>query len=231
MGWGMIQAAASQTKGLTLPELVTSRASSFGSLTIIVISAIVPYKITNSYHLFEPQLLPFDMVDRAVPFWPWTIWIYFTQYVIFIASWLMIKNDINRTRYFYSYLFILVASLLIFIFYPVTFPRVDYPLTDFDPSITVWIFEYFRTHIDTPANCLPSQHVSTCYMAAFALLPESRKWFWAFIAWATIVSISTMTTKQHYFIDVWVSVLLVLLSYYIFYHCTSYYSRESKRIW
>lgn len=224
----MINTAVNYGKGIVLPELVTSRASSIGYFALGVILTLVPYQITNRYHLYEPQLLPFDMVDRVMPFWPWTVWIYFTEYLIFVASWLLIKNHSNRTKYFYSYVFILAISVVTFIFYPVTFPRADYPLSDFAPGLTVTIFEYFRTHMDSPANCLPSLHVSTCYIAAFALLPESRKLFWTFFTWATAVAISTMTTKQHYFIDVWIAFILVVIAYYIFYHCSSYYNRESK---
>lgn len=219
----MANIAISQSRGLVLPDLVKSRATSIGYFVLGVVLTIVPYQITNRYHLFEPQLLPYDFVDRLMPFLPWTVWIYFTEYLIFVVSWLMIKNHVNRTKYFYSYVFILAISVLTFIFFPVTFPRANYPLSAFEPSFTTMVFEYFRTHMDSPANCLPSLHVSTCYIAAFALLPESRKWFWTFFVWASAVAVSTMTTKQHYFIDVWIAFLLVVFAYWIFYRNTRYY--------
>ncbi len=218
-------AATTQVGSFSLPELVTSRFKTFSYVALGVFLTLVPYQITNRYHLFEPQYLPFDFVDNLMPFAPWTVWIYFSEYLIFVVSWFAIKKNLDRTRYFYSYVFILFISVLVFIFYPVTFPRADYPLSNFDPSLTTYIFEYFRTHMDSPANCLPSLHVSTCYIAAFALRPQSKKMFYGFFVWATAVAISTMTTKQHYFVDVWTSFLLVILAYFIFYKKATYTNR------
>lgn len=207
---------------LSFPNLVHSRGSAIGFFLLGGVLTIVPYQLTNRFHLFEPRLLPFDWVDNIMPFWPWTVWIYFTEYLIFIVSWVMLQKHENRTKYFYAYIFVLATSVLTFIFYPVTFPRADFPLTGFDPGITTFAFHYFRTHLDSPANCLPSLHVSSCYLAAFSMLPESRRRFWFFFIWATAVAISTMTTKQHYFVDVWTAVILVTTSYLIFYKLVSY---------
>src|SRR6185436_14225959 len=97
--------------------------------------------------LRPPQLLQPSLIDRAIPFLPWTIALYLTT----IAR-----------------------------------PAVDSAAFD-----GLWLF-------DVPENCFPSLHVSLAIIAA-AYWPRAR---WIGIAWAIAIAVSTMTTKQHYFVDV-----------------------------
>jgi membrane-associated phospholipid phosphatase len=58
-------------------------------------------------------------------------------------------------------------------------------------------------------------HVSSCYLSSFVFLDEQRKKFPFFFAWATLVGVSTLTTKQHYIIDVVAGFALAVVSYWI----------------
>jgi membrane-associated phospholipid phosphatase len=71
--------------------------------------------------------------------------------------------------------------------------------------------------MDAPANCLPSLHVSSCFISSLCFWSESRKKAIALSLWSVVVSISTMTTKQHYFIDVWTAALLTAAAYWFFF--------------
>ena len=179
-------------------------------------------------HLVELNVLPMTLVDRALPFIPETIWIYFTEYLIFIVSWVALDDPMERTKYWYSYMGILMVSTVIFVLWPTTFPRESFPLDGFPGGISKSAFEYFRAQMDTPANCLPSLHVSSCFIASFVFWKVSKPKFWFFLVWAIAVAISTMTTKQHYFIDVWTAILLTVASYYYFYFCVSYSSARDR---
>lgn len=201
---------------MILPLLVRDRKTKIIYFFIGGAATILLYQFTNRIHFREPQLLPFDIVDRSMPFWTWTIWIYFTEYVIFLCAYFGLRQRENVTRYFYAYMSILIFSVIVFTIFPVTFPREDFGVVGNSYSDHALVF--LRTYMDSPANCLPSLHVSSCYISSLCFWPESRKKAMAYFAWSTVVAISTMTTKQHYFVDVWTAVVITFLAHWFFFH-------------
>jgi membrane-associated phospholipid phosphatase len=144
-----------------------------------------------------------------MPFLPWTVWVYFTEYIIFLCAYFGLKDNENVMRYFYTYMIVFVISIFCFIVFPVTFPRQMF--SDSGAEVSDHALYFLRIYMDNPKNCLPSLHVSTCFVSAFCFWRES-KWKTAFFTlWALAVAISTMTTKQHYFVDVWTAFLLSLV--------------------
>ena len=200
---------------MKLPHLVKDKKSLWGLFFLGGAATLIPYQIINRTHLFEPKLLPFDIVDHAMPFWSWTVWIYITEYLFFIVAYFGLKNRENVTRYFYSYMAILVVSLVVFVLYPVTFPRADYPVLG--DSLSDKALTFLRTYMDEPNNCLPSLHVSSCFISSLCFWPESRWKAIALSLWSCLVAVATMTTKQHYFIDVWTAALLTAAAFYFFF--------------
>lgn len=134
--------------------------------------------------LRPPQLLQPSPVDRAVPFLPGTIAVYLSQFVFLFLT-LRWQRD---ARVYVPMAIATLISCTIFIFYPTTIARPPVDNAAFDG---LWLF-------DVPENCFPSLHVSLALIAA-AYWPRAR---WIGIAWAIAIAVSTMTTKQHYFVDV-----------------------------
>jgi hypothetical protein len=201
---------------MTLPHLVKSRTSLWVLFFLGGAATLVPYQLLNRVHFFEPRLLLFDRIDSFMPFWTWTVWIYVTEYLFFLVAYFGLRNKENVTRYFYSYFAILVISFTVFFVFPVTFPRYAFPVVGDSFSDHALIF--LRTYMDEPANCLPSLHVSSCFISSFCFWPESR---WKAIAlsfWSAVVAASTMTAKQHYFIDVWTAFLLTISVFWFFFY-------------
>lgn len=176
------------------------------------------YLVTNRYHLFEPQLLPFSWIDEVAPFLPWTVWIYVSEYILFPAAYFTSKDSENLTRYAYAFIALQISSVFIFVFWPTTYPRELFPLIkeNTDP-FTYYLFSYIRA-ADTPASCAPSLHVSSCYLTSFIFIREQRKKFGFFFLWATLVGASTLTTKQHYIIDVIFGLVMAVSIYFLFFH-------------
>lgn len=201
---------------MTLPHLVRDRKSLWGLFFLGGAATLIPYQLLNRFHVFEPQLLLFDKIDEMMPLWSWTVWIYITEYAFFLIAYFGLQNRENVTRYFYSYITILLISFVVFFFYPVTFPRADFPVLG--NSFSDQALTFLRTYMDAPANCLPSLHVSSCFISSFCFWPESRKKAIALSLWSGVVSVSTMTTKQHYFIDVWIALLLTAAVFWIFFY-------------
>jgi membrane-associated phospholipid phosphatase len=177
--------------------------------------AAVLYLGSHHVNLFETRQLPLWWIDRNTPFLPWTLWIYVSEYYLFLIVYLLVRNLENVAKYVYSFMAVQTISIVIFIVFPIAYPRENFPLpADLDPA-TRFVFENLR-FMDSPRNCLPSLHVSSCYLSAFMFLNEQRRKFLFFFAWATLVAISTLTTKQHYLIDVITGFSLAVVAFLVF---------------
>jgi membrane-associated phospholipid phosphatase len=149
----------------------------------------VLYLGSNRVHLREPQVLHASAVDRAIPFLPWTIAVYLSQFLIlFFALWL--QTDSRRlTRAFAAIAVATIVSCAVFVVWPTTVARPPVRSAAFD---ALWLF-------DVPTNCFPSLHTALAAIAAW-FWPRRGRWLAA--AWAIAIVVSTLTTKQHVAIDV-----------------------------
>lgn len=188
---------------------------------IWTVSAAVLYLSTNHFHLFEPQMLPMSPIDKIVPFIPHTVWIYNTEYLLFFSVYGICKDLVNLNKYLYSFLALQIVSALIFLLWPTTFPRENFPLPETLDHATYTIFSMLR-QTDSPASCAPSLHVSSVYLSSFVFLDEKRELFWPYFFWATAIGISTLTTKQHYMIDVITGLMMAMACYWVFHRWVGY---------
>ncbi len=96
-----------------------------------------------------------------------------------------------------------ILHLVIFVLYPTTYPRpagdTSYPL-----------FEFLK-FFDSPTNCFPSLHVAIPIFLALAIWRGGKKIGILFLFWAILLALSTLTTKQHYLLDVFGGILTALL--------------------
>jgi membrane-associated phospholipid phosphatase len=181
----------------------------------------VMYLTSNHVHLFEPQYLPMSRLDHAIPFIPQTIWIYTSDLVLFFAAYILCTRIETANKYLWAFFALQTVSVAIFWLWPTTYPREFFPLPADLDAASHYIFSHLRL-TDSPANCLPSLHVSSCYLAAYAQKGESPKRFWIFFVWATLVSISTLTTKQHYIADVIFGFIFGYGAYWVFFTKADY---------
>lgn len=211
----------------TLPIFLTwgNRWIVGGIWTVI---AVFLYLSTNHYPIFTPRLLPMTSLDEAIPFIPQTIFIYLSEYPLFISVYLLAKELRNLNKYLYSFLFLQVVSVTIFLLFPTTYPRDLFPLPDTLDRFSHYAFSSLR-ETDTPNSCLPSLHVSSCYLSAFVFLDEQKKKFWTFFIWATLVGVSTLTTKQHYIIDVIAGLGMAMIAYWLFHKRVNYVAWEEYK--
>lgn len=191
---------------------------------------MIAYLVPNHFHLFQPQLLDMTEFDRAVPFMPWTIFIYMSEYVFFVIAYFLIRADLNRNKYVWSFLGLSFLAMPVFVFYPTTYPRADFPIPADTAWPAYWLFTLFRV-IDDPSNTFPSMHVCCCFMTALAFREkqESRKLYVTFMIWAILIAVSTLTTKQHYLIDVIAGTILAYIAYWFFFYKVKYVPAEVFR--
>jgi membrane-associated phospholipid phosphatase len=190
--------------------------------------AVALYLSSNHFHFSTPQLLPLYWIDTVVPFLPYTVWIYISEYIFFVVVYITCKDMVNLNKYFYSFLVLQVTSVMIFWIWPTTYPRELFPLTNDLDAVTYFAFNTLRK-TDTPANCCPSLHVSSVYLSTFLFLDDQRKKFPFFFIWGTAIALSTLTTKQHYLIDVVLGFLMAVSTYWIFHKYISYRAAYSNK--
>ena len=209
---------------MSLPLFINSQ-NKYRMGLLLWVLAILLYMPANHFHIFPPQFLPMTWIDQTVPFLPYTVWIYVSEYLFFVVVYLVCKDLSNLSKYFYSFLTLQSLSVLIFWLWPTTYPRELYPLPGDLEAVTHYLFSNLRI-TDTPANCCPSLHVSSVYLSSFIFLDDQREKFPFFFIWGTAIALSTLTTKQHYIVDVIVGLALALLIYGVFHRIVRYHPKR-----
>jgi len=212
------QRGSGQTKSafLVLPGLRTmgwKYAAGFG--TAVLASPL--YMLPNQMTAASATLLPLTSLDLAVPYWPWTGWIYGAVYLFLVVAFVGMRDLIVATRFLYACLFTQVIAAMCFVAFPTRYPRELYPLpTDTTPDAAAMV-GFFHA-LDAPLNCFPSLHVSTCVLCLAAFqIPPMRRWRWCADIASALLIVSTLTFKQHYLVDVFGGAVLGLAMYAIFF--------------
>ena len=168
----------------------------------IVILILVPYEIVNHLPLHR-YTIPFIFGEKRIPFLPWTFIIYisyFVQAVIIIR--LIPVKFLPRVTLFA--LCMVMIGIIIFILFPIEYPRNLY----FSANNNITLFR----KIDGSGNCFPSLHVSMALFLAtcYGLIQKSFIRKFLMWTWTIAVIISVLTTKQHYLIDIFGGIVLVI---------------------
>lgn len=155
------------------------------------------YVALNRFHLTPPRLLPLTFVDRALPFWPWTSGPYLVLLFSDIAlPLLLIERPLFR-RVVTAMLLSMAINVVVWALMPTVYPRPS------APAATVPGAGLYNAlmGLDTPANCFPSAHISLPTVTCWGLarqFPRAAKAVWLCFA---VLSVSILTTKQHYAVD------------------------------
>lgn len=207
-----------------LPIFINQRNRSLWALGAICYSTAI-YQIANALPFAQPFELPVLWFDRNFPFIPEFFWTYITEYAMFLMAILYFRRGHEMGRYFYAFLFHQTLAVLIFLLWPTTFPRHLWPTPD---TVSGQALAWFRDNMDPPNNCLPSLHVASSYLTAFALGHFFRRsLFW--ISWASVIAVSTLFTKQHSILDVGAGLILGIGTYWFFYRNVKYYRPAARR--
>jgi membrane-associated phospholipid phosphatase len=142
---------------------------------------------------------------------PWTAVIYILGGVIF-ASVPFLYYPSWRGITFVMACFA-TGSMMAFAIYwawPVSMVRPEFAGGTLGERMMLWVFS-----VDRPANCFPSLHVIFAVLGAYLIdragVGRGAKWFWW--AFAAAVCVTTVTSGQHYFIDVPGGVAVAIAAY------------------
>jgi len=165
----------------------------FGAYVYVV----VLYVVTNQLTFSKAHLLPLTWVDVKTPFLPWTAWVYITVYFVPLTVGFMVDREADLKAILFSFMGTVTICSSVFIFFPSKYPRP--PM--FDPTFSSFALYLVRL-VDTPANCLPYQHVALGFISAFFVQRYNKFWGNWCLLLGILIAISTLTTKQHYIWDV-----------------------------
>jgi hypothetical protein len=204
---------------MRLPGFSTVAGKYCAGLVCVLVCALL-YLPVNRYPLFAPRELPLTWIDRVIPFWPVTGWIYLGTFAFLVWAFVSTRDHERLTRFLYACTFVQVAAALCFYFYPITFPRYLYPVLGDTAPLNAAVTA-FQRGIDAPTNCLPSLHVTTDLLCVVLIGRRRRLAFRLSVPLAIVLSLSILTFKQHYFIDAVAGLALGLLAYIIFFRWSS----------
>ena len=161
------------------------------------------YFTLNHHPPRASHLLPLTALDRAIPFWPGTVW----AYVALLACELVLP-PLVRTREMFlrlvvAYVLAMSLAFAIYALYPTHYPRPEQS----NPS---WVWQVLLAQ-DTPECCLPSVHILVPALAAWAISRERKK-IWPLVLVALLTP-SVITTRQHYVWDVLAALVLAVLAW------------------
>ena len=180
---------------MVLPLLTRDRQLSIllGAYTIFS----VLYLFAGHVQLRTPTELPLTTIDEAIGFVDWTVFIYLSQLGIICSPYVWHDDYLSMNETLYAMLIATGVAFAIFMVFPTTLPR-----DGLSPRESlVPVFEQLHS-LDKPVNCLPSLHVTLAHLAWTTYLRSGGPRLIVVFAWAMLITVSTLTTKQHYFIDV-----------------------------
>lgn len=192
----------------------------------VLLILYVPFYLTW-FFLIEQQIPPdywvvYSRLDAYIPFceWfaiPYVLWYFF---MIAVGLYLLFTNVPDFRRYMWFIIISFTATLLFCTLVPngqnlrpEVFPR--------DNILTRLMGLLYS--LDTNTNVFPSMHVLGTFAATFAVFKNKKlaSHTWVKIATAilcVLITLSTVFVKQHSALDLYCSVILSFLLYYILYY-------------
>lgn len=155
------------------------------------------FALPERIQLWPTMPLGKSVVDAWIPFLPWTVWVYVSEYLFLILAIWFSPDDRRRSDCAYGLVLAAIIGLVIFTLLPTSVMR-ESP----DPDGVTGFLLRCLFALDTTGNALPSLHVANTCLAAIALAARRGLWRVAVVAWAALIMLSTLTTKQHYAVDV-----------------------------
>lgn len=175
------------------------------AITAVVITALVLvlYHSVNALSSGPGQWL-YTSWDAAIPFWPWTMTLYASLYLLLPLAAVVVEGR----EFLLSLLSLLVAAIVccvIFMLAPADYPRPDLAQVS-SPFWRGWMEAAYAG--DGASNTFPSIHVAAATLLAVGLRGHRFRALWW--TWCVAIALSTLTVKQHFIADVVAGVAVAL---------------------
>jgi membrane-associated phospholipid phosphatase len=138
--------------------------------------------------------------DDAIPFWPWTAWCYLPFYVgVFVICIIGFRTRLLLHRALVGVFIIMILGAAGHLLVSAEYPRpvLSPPYPDLSTAFLALVQK-----IDPPGNVFPSLHVAQTTGLALLLYRDGSRLGPLALLMATLLALSTLTTKQHFIADV-----------------------------
>ena len=192
----------------------TTTRSKWLAAGFVVLACAVFYSVPPVISGQQATTLNLSAWEQAIPYWPYSVWAYVAQYPLLIAVYAACKDAQRCGRFLYAAFMVQALAGLVFVLYPLRYPRPPMPQAWQLDTLTAALVQGVRS-VDAPLNCLPSLHVTSCLLCIWMAADQPRAWRMG-VALVAIASVaSTLTFKQHYFVDLVAAVPLAALGWWI----------------
>jgi membrane-associated phospholipid phosphatase len=179
---------------------------------IVFLVAFPAYLLCN-HLLYSENLGKLDTpADSWFPFIYQSILVYSWVYFFLFLPVFVVRSYELFIQVAKAYLLIAAISIFLFIVFPI---RIDRPRIPHQDEFLWWGIS-LNFLIDKPSNCFPSMHVSNAIIAGLSVVRFSPRVGVIALIGALMISVSTLTLKQHYIADVLAGGLIAHLADYLF---------------
>jgi fatty acid desaturase len=191
----------------------------------------LPYFWLEHHVFFPVKMVPLSSVDRALPFLPFTAWIYISLYLQLALPFLLCRDAVRLRQMVFGFAWISVVSNLLFLFWPTAIPVFNAASSSFSLRLV--------QVADTYGNALPSLHASLaiyCALCSAALL-ASRRLRASLWLWTILILTSTLLAKRHQLADILTGSVLGAFTYWALFrkrpqetiHCEAWQTTVNAR--
>ncbi len=163
----------------------------------VMVVALTGFLLSYSYKTVNETFQPrYDFalpIDDHIPFLPLSGLIYWSYYGLFIGGAIVMR----ATLFTRAWVGVLVCNLVSYTSYYFFCAHVPHPdITFVQPE---WLNNTYRGFymLDGPGNTLPSLHCALSGLLGWNIRKHNKLW----LAWAVLIALSTLTTKEHVFLD------------------------------
>lgn len=179
-----------------------------GYLAVVFAVQILLYKVSS---LYGSSVIGYDIsipLDNLIPFSPIWVIVYVLYYPAIILPFFMIDDKPLFTQLSLAYLLVVALTVPFYFLFVVTIERPDIVTNCVFSRIVSFLYS-----IDNPVNLFPSQHVAFIWTSAFFIRRKFAALGLGYIAFAILVSMSTVLIKQHYLLDIPAGFLVAFCAY------------------
>ncbi|HYC35147.1 MAG TPA: phosphatase PAP2 family protein [Usitatibacter sp.] len=189
-----------------------SRAPYPNTVPALTLALMIPgYHVIAAINRERPLGTPELALDRAIGPEPAWMIAYGSIWFFAFLPVLVVRGARLSRRALHAFIAVVAAAYVGFLVYPTVLPRPEIAQGGF----FAWALQ-LNYDLDPPLNCFPSLHVAWAFVAALACYRVHRGVGIAAQAWAGLIAVSTLYTKQHYFVDVVAGLAIAYLAYVVF---------------
>lgn len=208
----MLDSKNGMRQKLKLPEIRSYKLRLILGVTLATVSTF-GYVFASHRGVLNGVNLLLTKVDHLIPFIPETVWIYATQHFVLAILFLITRDAIVGSRFFYSLLICQILAIFCFIVFPVIYPRGNFEqMMFFEKESLTRQLALFLYEMDKASNCFPSLHVSTCVLMGYVVSEWKVGFVFKILPYLLFlgIAVSTLTFKQHFFVDVIAGALMAI---------------------